>query len=65
MTADQLTEATWRARRRWNSPGSIVARALDRRTNLSSPTRFLLYCLYNPLYRRETFKRQGLLLGLR
>ncbi len=65
MTPDELTEATWAARRRWNSPSSIVGRALDRRTNLSSPTRFLLYCLYNPLYRRETFKRQGLLLGLR
>lgn len=65
MTADELTEATWAARRRWNSPASIVRRALDRRTNLSSPTRFLLYCLYNPLYRRETFTRQGLLLGTR
>jgi radical SAM superfamily enzyme YgiQ (UPF0313 family) len=65
MTSDQLTEAAWACRRRFNSPVSIVRRALDPRTNLSSPFRFALYCLYNPLYRRESFKRQGLLLGLR
>ncbi len=65
MTPDQLTEAAWACRRRFNSPTSIVRRALDPRTNLSSPFRFALYCLYNPLYRRESFKRQGLLLGLR
>jgi radical SAM superfamily enzyme YgiQ (UPF0313 family) len=65
MTADELTEAAWRCRRRWNSVGSIVRRAFDRRTNMGSLTRFALYCLYNPLFRRESFKRQGLLLGLR
>lgn len=65
MTADQLTEAGWQCRRRWNSLGSIVRRAFDRATNMSSPTRLGLYALYNPLYRREAFKRQGLRLGLR
>ena len=28
MSADELTEAAWRCRRRWNSPASIVRRAL-------------------------------------
>jgi hypothetical protein len=65
MTADELTEAAWQCRRRWNSLTSIVRRAFDRRTNMGSPTRFALYCIYNPLFRRESFKRQGLLLGLR
>jgi radical SAM superfamily enzyme YgiQ (UPF0313 family) len=65
MTPDELTETAWACRRRWNSVGSIVHRALDPRTNLSSPTRLALYLLYNPLYRTEAFKRQGLLLGLR
>lgn len=65
MTADQLTEAVWQARQRWNSVGSIVHRALDPRTNASSPLRLAIYLMYNPLYRREAFKRQGLLLGLR
>ncbi len=65
MTADQLTETAWACRRRWNSLGSIVHRAFDRSTNMGSLTRFALYVLYNPLFRRESFKRQGLLLGLR
>ena len=30
-----------------------------------SACRFALYCAYNPLYRREALKRQGLRLGLR
>ena len=44
---------------------SILYRAVDRATNMSSLTRFALYVIYNPLFRRESFKRQGLLLGLR
>lgn len=63
MSADQLTETAWLCRRRWSSVGSIVRRALDRQTHLSSPTRLALYALYNPLFRREAFKRQGLRLG--
>jgi radical SAM superfamily enzyme YgiQ (UPF0313 family) len=65
MTADQLTETAWQCRRRWNSLGSIVRRAFDRSTNMRSLTRFALYAIYNPLYRRESLKRQGLQLGLR
>ena len=65
MTADQLTETAWQCRRRWNSVSSIVRRALDRSTNMSSLTRFALYAIYNPLYRRESLKRHGLRLGTR
>lgn len=65
MTADQLTEAAWQCRRRWSSPASIVRRALDPATNMRSPFRFALYALYNPLFRREAFKRQGMQLGVR
>jgi len=32
---------------------------------MGSPFQFALYCAYNPLYRRESFKRQGIRLGLR
>jgi radical SAM superfamily enzyme YgiQ (UPF0313 family) len=64
MTADQLTDTAWACRRRWSSPRSIVRRALDLRTNMGSPFRFALYCAYNPLFRREAFKRQGMRLGL-
>jgi radical SAM superfamily enzyme YgiQ (UPF0313 family) len=65
MTADELTEAAWACRRRWNSLGSIARRVLDPRTNLASPTRLAVYLLYNPVYRREALNRQGMLLGLR
>jgi radical SAM superfamily enzyme YgiQ (UPF0313 family) len=64
MSPAELTEAAWACRRRWNGPASILRRALDPRTNLRSPLRAALYWAYNPLYRRESFKRQGLRLGL-
>jgi len=65
MTPDQLTETAWACRRRWSSRTSIARRALDLRTNLATPFRFALYCVYNPLFRREAFKRQGMRLGNR
>ena len=65
MTADELTEFAWHCRSRFNSYGSIVRRLLDPRTNLRNPTRFAVYCLYNPLYRREAFKKQDMILGKR
>jgi radical SAM superfamily enzyme YgiQ (UPF0313 family) len=65
MTADQLTEAAWACRRRWSSVASIFRRALDPGTNMATLERFIVYCAYNPLYRRETFKRQGMRLGTR
>jgi len=65
MSADQLTETAWACRRRWNSLASIVRRAFDRSTNMSSATRLALYAIYNPLFRRESLKRQGLQLGRR
>ena len=65
MTADELTEAAWACRRRWSSRASILKRALDLRTNLATPFRFATYVVYNPLFRREAFKRQGMRLGTR
>ena len=64
MSPDELTEACYQARRRFNSVGSIIRRALDWRTNLRSPYRLGLYLRYNPLFRRETFKKQGMRFGL-
>lgn len=65
MTADELTEVAWRCRKRWSSVGSIVRRALDPATHLASFERFAVYCAYNPLFRREAFKKQGMRLGTR
>lgn len=65
MTPDQLTETAWQCRKRWSSWNSITHRALDPQTNLASLYRFATYCAYNPLYRREAFKRQSMRLGVR
>jgi radical SAM superfamily enzyme YgiQ (UPF0313 family) len=63
MTADELTDVAWECRRRWSSRSSIVRRTFDPLTNLASPLRFALYCAYNPLFRRESFRKQGMHLG--
>lgn len=60
---EELTEVCFQARRRFNSVGSIVRRAFDWNT-LRSPYRMALYLRYNPLFRRETFKKQGMRFGL-
>jgi hypothetical protein len=63
MTPDELTETAWKCRQKWSSPSSIFKRALDLNTNRASLFRFGVYCVYNPLFRREAFKRQGMRLG--
>ena len=64
MSAEELTDVCFQARRRFNSFGSIILRACDWRY-LRSPYRLGLYLRYNPLFRRETFKKQGMRFGLR
>ncbi|MBO5238681.1 MAG: B12-binding domain-containing radical SAM protein [Lachnospiraceae bacterium] len=65
MTPDELTEISFDCRRRFNSPMSIVKRALEPRTNLRTPYRFGTYLIYNPLFRKEVFKKQGMKFGLK
>ncbi len=65
MTADQLTEAGFRCRARYNSIGAIIRRAFDFKTNMRSPYRLAIYALYNPLFRKETFKKHGMRFGLK
>jgi hypothetical protein len=64
MEPEELTEACFRARSQFNSLSSIVRRAFDFKTNMRSPYRLGMYLHYNPLFRREVFKKQGLRLGL-
>lgn len=63
MTADELTQAAFHARRVFNSFSSIFCRVWDFKTNLRNPYRLGAYLVYNPLFRKETFKKQGLKLG--
>lgn len=65
MSADELTEISFDCRRRFNSPWSIIKRAFEPRTNLRTPYRFLTYLIYNPLFRKEVYKKQGMRFGLK
>ncbi len=64
MTAEQLTKASFECRSKFNSRSSIFNRALDFKTNMRNPYRFITYLLYNPLFRKEVFKKQGMQFGL-
>lgn len=65
MTADELTAAGLHCRTTFNSPGAILRRALDPKTNASSLYRLGIYLLYSRLFRQETFKKQGMHFGLK
>ena len=64
MTPDELTEACWYCRSQWNTPLAIFQRMWDWKTHLSSLYRLGVYLKYNPIYGRETFRKQGMLFGL-
>lgn len=63
MTPEELTEATWHCRRRWNSAGSILMRLWDPKTHLSSLYRLGSYFAYNQLFAREALRKQGMHFG--
>ena len=63
MTADQLTQAGFTCRTRFNSPRSVVSRAFEWRTNMRNPLRLATYMAYNPIFRREVFEKQGMPFG--
>jgi radical SAM superfamily enzyme YgiQ (UPF0313 family) len=63
MSPDELTLHAFNARKRFNSFSSMLFRAFDRKTNMRSPMRLGIYLAYSPLFRKETFKKQGLTLG--
>ncbi|MDO8803861.1 MAG: radical SAM protein [Elusimicrobiota bacterium] len=64
MTPGELTDACFEARKTFNSVSSIVRRAFSLKTNMGSLFRFLVYARYNKLFRKEVFKKQGMLFGL-
>lgn len=63
MSAEELTQWSFHARSTYNSVRSILYRATDLKTNMRNPLRFGTYLAYNPLFRKEVFKKQGLKLG--
>ena len=64
MSADDLTQSGLHCRQEFNSLRAIVYRALEPRTNLRSLYRFAIYAIYSRLFRQETFKKQGMRLGM-
>lgn len=65
MTSEELTALSFNCRKRMNSIPSIISRAFEFRTNMRNPIRFMTYLVYNPLFRKETFKKQDMSLGIK
>jgi len=63
MTPDELTDICFWARRRFNHPVNIMKRAFDFKTNAKDLWSIATYFAYNPLFRRELFKKHGMVLG--
>lgn len=63
MSAAALTRASFWCRRNFNSLASVAYRLFEPRTNLRNPYRFASYLLYNPVFRREVFEKQGMPFG--
>ncbi len=63
MTPDELTEACFEARSTFSSLPSLVHRMLDFKTNLRDPVRLFTYLRFNPVFRKEVFKKQGMYFG--
>lgn len=64
MAPDELTEACFAARAKFNSIRSVIWRAFDFKTNMRSPYRLGVYVTYNPVFRKEVFKKHGMKFGL-
>lgn len=63
MTADELTAIGFELRTRFNSTANVMRRFFDRRTNMGSLYRMAVYWMYNPLFRREVYRKMGMNLG--
>ena len=63
MTPGELTEAVFRCRKRWNSVPSILTRAWDFQTHMSSPYRLGTYFVYNKLFASEAMTKHGMYFG--
>lgn len=64
MSPDELTEAGFYCRDRFNRLSSLFKRMWEPRTNMASLERFILYWIYNPIFRKEVYKKHGMFFGL-
>jgi radical SAM superfamily enzyme YgiQ (UPF0313 family) len=63
LTSDDLTDVGFYCRKSFNSIASIMYRATDFKTNMRTPYKLATYLIYNPLFRKEVFKKQSMQLG--
>lgn len=63
MTANDLTDGCYRARRSFNTRWSMVRRGLDLRANCRTPVNLGLFWLANRVSGREIRRKQGMALG--
>jgi radical SAM superfamily enzyme YgiQ (UPF0313 family) len=63
MTAEDLAEGCYGARRGFNSIGSLIRRGLDPRANARTPGNLGLFWSANRVSRREILRKQGMGLG--
>jgi radical SAM superfamily enzyme YgiQ (UPF0313 family) len=64
LSPEELTKVCFHLRSEFNSIPSICRRIFDFKTNLRTMRNLAVYLTYSPLFRRETFKKQGMRLGL-
>jgi len=60
MSPEKLTEMSYHARKSFNSISSIFSRVWDFKTNIRNPYRLGVYLAYNPIFRKEVLKKQGI-----
>jgi radical SAM superfamily enzyme YgiQ (UPF0313 family) len=63
MTPDQLTEVCYEARREFNRIPSLLWRFSDLKTNMRTLTRMRAFWRFTPVFRREVFKKHGMVFG--
>jgi hypothetical protein len=63
MTADALTDLGIHCRMDFNSIASILYRSTDFKTNMRSLFKLAVFYTYSPLFRKEVYKKQSMLLG--
>lgn len=63
MSAPELTEVAYWCRKNFNSIRSVIYRLFEPKTNMRNPVRLFSYMIYNPVFRKEVFEKQGMTFG--
>ncbi len=64
MSPEELTGACLQLRNKFNSLPNLVWRFMDLKTNMRTLRRMATFWQFNPVFRKEVFKKQGMRFGL-